>query len=118
VNGYEKKERSGAMGSDDTVERVARNIITRFYAKCNALGGDDSVFALDLKTILEGVQAFLAQHSEYIDNPDHIIKNLYQYGKSIWQNEHVETDNPSQETDPDYLDYYFEHLFCKENWPP
>ena len=112
------------MGAENAVEALARDIITQFHSKWEAHGKDDSAFALDLKTILDGVQAFLTQSPKSVDDPARLTGDLYEFGKSLWQktwdpkNAPKNKADPATETDPDYLDFYFEHLFSKGNWPP
>lgn len=106
------------MGAENAMEVLARDIITQFHVKWGESGRDDSAFALDLKTVLDGVRAFLTQYPQSVDNPARFVADLYEFGKSIWQKTWDPKDAPMAETDPEYLDFYFGHLFSKGTWPP
>jgi hypothetical protein len=121
------------MKCTEAVEKTVKEILNRMHGVYTAERYDDSEHIRNIKAVIEGADAFLRAQEAFTASADQLQKEFFQYGRSLWLEyalEKKETDSlPETEEskndkekedrgeDENYLEYYFDHIYHKGDYP-
>ncbi len=121
------------MRCTEAVEKTVKEILNRMHGVYMTERYDDSEHIRNIKAVIEGADAFLRAEEAFTASADQLQKEFFQYGRSLWLEyalEKKETDSlPETEEsksdkgkddrgeDENYLEYYFDHIYYKGDYP-
>ncbi|MDD2604269.1 MAG: hypothetical protein PHF66_05620 [Desulfobacteraceae bacterium] len=113
------------MNFTDAIEGTGRSILERLYRGYLDTRQDDSEFIGNVKTVIEGIAAFIQAHAELMIQRDVMVKVLYNHARQLWL-EGDETKPSKEEKDGEasndsetaaYRRYYFDYIYQHGVYP-
>jgi len=111
----------------DAIEGTAKSILVEFMKIYERDGLDDTEFVRNIKAVLDGVDEFVRQNMEIVEDPQTVNKVLYEFSKTRWlenlQKIRADTaesirQTQTQEAENDgYDEYYFDYIYSHGMYP-
>lgn len=106
----------------DAIEGTVKCIITELHRVFVEDGLDDTEYIRNVKTVIEGTDAFIQQNREILCDPQMLKDVLYSFSKDLWLTslkknlgkESVSEDNTENN---EYYDYYFDYIYNHGVYP-
>ncbi len=113
------------MNYIDVIEGAAKSIIAQFLRIFTEDGLDDTEYVRNVKAVIDGMDLFVLNNREIIDDPKMLKQVLYDFSKHLW----IENLTKSQSNVPDpqdegnitendgYHEYYFDYIYNHGEYP-
>jgi hypothetical protein len=110
----------------DAIEGNARGIITRLHEVCVSERIEESEYIRWVKAVIDATVVFLSENMEIAPEPALVRDILFSHAKALWMASLTGTKAPDAATDSsetcaadaEYLNYYFNYLYHRGNFPP
>jgi hypothetical protein len=108
----------------DAIEGTVKNILQRIHAVCIEDNLDDTEYVRNIKAVIDGVDLFIRENPEIVDDPQLLNQVLYLHSRNLWL-VHQQAGNPDAGAKPmetttekeEYQTYYFDYLYHRGMYP-
>ncbi|PIE74787.1 MAG: hypothetical protein CSA18_03120 [Deltaproteobacteria bacterium] len=106
---------------NDYIDKIARDMVDSLHEEAEKNHDDGTAYIKSVKTMIDGLEIYLKE-KEDISDLKNMSKKIHDYSKEIWIENLTKTspdkgDSSASESEIQYYDYCFEHIFKNGDFP-
>jgi len=113
------------MNCIDAIEGIIKRIIDRTNENLVSDRLDDTEYIRNIKAVIAAAETFFGENREVANNPEVVVRILYDYAKDKWMSHHAKLQDKNKSTtdetddlfDLEYLYYYYDYIYDRGVYP-